>query len=74
MSLSSQICQALAPLPTEHLIPELAWEMGAVSEPVSIGLAGRRGPQTWGVLVPEKRRLKNLDMTEKGKRMNSGGC
>lgn len=38
MSLSSQICQALAPLPTEHLIPDLAWEMGAVSEPVSIGL------------------------------------
>lgn len=38
MSLSSQTCQALAPLQTEHLIPERAWEMGAVPEPVSIGL------------------------------------
>lgn len=38
VSLPSQTCLALAPLPAEHLIPEWAWEMGPLSEPASIGL------------------------------------
>lgn len=33
-----QTCLTRAPLPTEHLILEWAWEMGPLSEPVSIGL------------------------------------
>lgn len=38
LSLFSQTCLALAPLPPKHLIPEQAWEMGSFSEPVSIQL------------------------------------